>query len=204
MEVWRERLALSDPFIVENGGGVVMPDRTIAFGDRYDELVAALRAAAQESGCTVRGFHDLDAHEIGDLCGLPLEDARLARIREYDEPFEILDGHAERLLHAIEARGKRWTRGGRFYHITGKNDKGRAVGTVAKFYRAKDAALRTVGIGDGWNDVPLLREVDTAIILPSSDAGRIRAEIPQAIVAPAPGPEGWNAAVLEYLGTATS
>jgi mannosyl-3-phosphoglycerate phosphatase len=201
MEAWRDRLDNHDPFIVENGGAIVMPAETIVFGDPYAELVEALRAAAEESGCAVRGFNELDDREVSEICGFPLDDARRARLREYDEPFEILDRSRERiaaLLRAIKARGKRWTRGGRFYHITGNNDKGPAVRTLAARYPGS----RTVGIGDAWNDVPLLREVDIPIVLPSADVERMRTAVPGARVAPAPGPEGWNAALVELLEAA--
>lgn len=203
MEAWRERLDNHDPFIVENGGAIVMPAETIVFGDPYAELVESLRAAAAESGCAVRGFNELDDREVSEICGFPMDDARRARSREYDEPFEILDRSRERiaaLLRAIEARGKRWTRGGRFYHITGNNDKGRAVRTLAARY----PGARTVGIGDAWNDVPLLREVDIPIVLPSVDVERMRAAVPGARVAPAPGPEGWNTALLELIEAASA
>src|SRR5689334_2857850 len=104
MEVWRERLDNHDPFIVENGGAVVMPNETIVFGDPYEELVAVLQDASKESNCHVRGFHQMDDREVSEICGLPLDQAGMARRREYDEAFEILDGSPERaaaLLRAI-------------------------------------------------------------------------------------------------------
>ena len=205
IEVWRERLANRDPFIVENGGAAFLPRAAeydvIEFGDRYTDLVDALESAARETGCAVRGFHDLDTHAISELTGLAPDDAERARAREYDEPFEILDAEPEcrdRLLAAIEARGKRWTKG-RFYHITGNNDKGRALRALAEIYRKHDARLRTIGIGDAWNDVPLLRETDVAIVMPSPEADGICEAVPGARVAPEPGPAGWNAAVLGLL-----
>jgi mannosyl-3-phosphoglycerate phosphatase len=198
MEAWRELLDNHDPFIVENGGAVVMPDETIALGDPYEELVAVLQDASLESNCPVRGFHQMDDREVSQICGLPLDHARRARQREYDEPFEIPNRSPERaamLLGAIEARGKRWTRGGRFYHITGNNDKGRAV----RMLIARYPGARTIGTGDAWNDVSMLSAVDVPIALPSPDLDRIREAVPAARVASAPGPEGWNAALLELL-----
>ena len=129
MEVWRDRLRNRDPFIVENGGAAILGEEIIAFGDSYIDLVAALRAAAEESGCTIRAFHELDDRQVSELTGLGLDDARRALAREYDEPFQIVGGDPARLLAAIERRGKRWTAGGRFYHIMGNSDKGRAVRT---------------------------------------------------------------------------
>jgi len=91
MEAWRELLDNHDPFIVENGGAVVLPHQTIVFGDPYKELVAVLQEASKESNCLVRGFHQMDDRAVSESCGLSLDHARRARQREYDEPFEILD-----------------------------------------------------------------------------------------------------------------
>lgn len=201
MEVWRERLGNRDPFIVENGGAAILGDEIIPFGDSYVELVAVLRAAAAESGCTIRAFHELDDRQVSELTGLSLDDASRALAREHDEPFEIVAGDTARLLAAIERRGKRWTEGGRFYHITGNNDKGLAVQAITRFYRERDGDLRTVGIGDSWNDVELLRATDLPIVLPSEQAGRIVAAVPAARLAPAAGPAGWNLVLLSLLAS---
>ena len=201
MEVWRERLGNQEPFIVENGGAVILGEEIIAFGDPYIELVETLRAAAAESGCEIRAFHGLDDRQVSELTGLSLDDAGRALAREYDEPFQVLAGNPARLCAAIEARGKRCTEGGRFYHITGNNDKGLAVRTLTKFYRDRNPGVRTVGIGDSWNDVPLLQETDIAIVLASEQAERILAAVPNARLAPAPGPAGWNAAILALLAS---
>ena len=208
IEVWRERLANRDPFIAENGAAVFVPRgaeyEVVEFGDRYADLVAALQSAAAETGCEVRGFHDLDTRAVSELTGLAPGDAERARAREYDEPFEILDplpAARDRLLAAIEARGKRWTKG-RFYHITGNNDKGRAVRAVKSIYWDHGQDTRTVGIGDAWNDVELLREVDIAIVMPSPEAAAILDAVPGARLAPQPGPSGWNAALLDLLARA--
>ena len=202
MEIWRERLGNRDPFIVENGGAAILEGETVVFGDPYPDLVAALRAAAAESGCAIRAFHQMDDGEVSALTGLPLDDARRARAREYDEPFQILAGEPEQLQAAIERRGKRWTAGGRFYHIMGGNDKGKAVRAIADWYRRRNAGERTVAIGDSWNDVPMLQAADTAIVLPSAQAERMLAAVAGARPAPEAGPAGWNAALIALLAQA--
>jgi mannosyl-3-phosphoglycerate phosphatase len=201
MEVWRERLGNRDPFIVENGGAAIFGDEIVVFGDSYLDLVAALRAAAEESGCAIRAFHELDDRQVSELTGLSLDDACRALAREYDEPFQIIGGEPGSMLAAIERRGKRWTAGGRFYHITGNNDKGLAVQRIVQIYRERHADLRTVGIGDSWNDMELLRATDLPIVLPSEQAQRLLAALPGARLAPAPGPAGWNAALLSLLAS---
>jgi len=216
VQMWRERLENTHPFIVENGGAVFVPRgylpfhlpgagerdgyEVIEFGDRYEDLVQALRAAAAESGAGVVGFHQLSAEEISARCGLPLEQARLARQREYDEPFEILDPSCtDCLIGAIRKRGKRCTRGGRFYHITGNNDKAAAVRLLAALYRGIHGQILTVGLGDGWNDLGLLEAVDMPVLISSPQAAEIHSALPRARLSTRAGAAGWNAALLEWL-----
>jgi mannosyl-3-phosphoglycerate phosphatase len=205
------RLALRNdhPFIVENGGAVVVPrgyfkveveTTLIQLGDSYADLVSALARAAAESGVPVRGFSAMTDAEVSAATDLPLEQARLAKQREFDEPFEVLDGRDPTpLLDAIARAGKRWTAGGRFYHITGSNDKARAVRTLVELYRRDGGAVTTVGLGDAPNDAAFLREVDVPVVIASPRAADVARQVPNARITPIAGPRGWNEAVLSML-----
>lgn len=216
VEHWRERLGNRDPFIVENGAAVFIPngyfpgkprgtvDRgdyaVIEFGDRYADLVEALRRASQESGCPVIGFHAMTVAQTREATGLDSAQAALAAQREYDEPFTILDtGRAPDLLRAIERQGKRWTRGGRFHHITGQNDKAGAVRLLAELYRETHGQVRAIGLGDGLNDAEFLNAVDTPVLVRSHSAVELQAAVPRGRITRVPGPAGWNEAILEMV-----
>ncbi|HBY62547.1 MAG TPA: mannosyl-3-phosphoglycerate phosphatase, partial [Solibacterales bacterium] len=120
-------LGFRHPYLAENGALAVIPasyfhphrtQRVVRFGCRYESNVAALRRASRTSGVAARGFAEMTAAEVAELTGLPPDAAERARRRDHDEPFVIPDGEpAQRLLTAIEALGKRWTRGGRFFHL---------------------------------------------------------------------------------------
>ncbi|HVX65565.1 MAG TPA: HAD-IIB family hydrolase [Bryobacteraceae bacterium] len=217
VEYWREKLDITDPFIVENGGAIYIPRGYFPFpltgtrrrgeydvvecGTPYAELVATLKAASTESGCGVLGFHEMSLADIAVRSLLPVRQAELARQREYDEPFEVLGPWGtHRLLEAIERRGKRWTRGDRFYHITGDNSKAAAVRRLAALYARAFGELSIIGVGNAHNDTELLRAVDIPIIIQSRFAATLRRAIPHATVTRDPGPHGWNDAVLEVVG----
>jgi mannosyl-3-phosphoglycerate phosphatase len=200
-------MGLHDPYIVENGGAVIVPrgyfgdgvPEVLPLGAPYPELVEALRRAAEESGVKVRGFSAMTVGEVAERTGLPVEVAALAHQREYDEPFVVESGDAARLCAAIEALGFAWTRGGRFYHIIRDCDKARAVAELAGLFRKHRVVLRTVGLGDGLNDAGFLSEVDSPWLIPSRQTAELLRLVPRAKVAAQRGPAGWAEAVLEEL-----
>lgn len=213
VEVWRERLGIEAPFIVENGGAVYIPrgyfpfplrDCTgrgpydvAVFGDPYPDLVRTLETASKETSCRTLGFHNMGTADVALRTHLRISEAEMARMREYDEPFEILDPGTHRLLEAIEAHGKRWSRGGRFYHITGNNDKAAAVRYLTSLFRKVDSATLTIGIGDAWNDAGFLNVVDLPVLIRTETAEAIWKAVPRSRITDAPGPAGWNEVVLE-------
>ena len=215
-ELWRRRLGNHHPFIVENGGAAVTPKNYFqfsptaitpegeymvqAFGRPYNELRKALAAASQAARCAVRGFGDMDEPEVAKLCGIPLEQARLAKMREYDEPFLILEPErAERLLSEIRQMGFESTRGGRFHHITGGCDKAGAVRFLLEAFRRDAGNVETIGLGDGLNDASFLNIVDHPILIQSAVIEELRARVPGGRPTSLPGAKGWNAAILHAV-----
>lgn len=201
-EYWRHAMNTPHPFIVENGGAAYIPRNgsyeVLAFGTAYPLLVEALARASKESGCRVRGFASMTTDEVAEACALPIDMAAMAAQREYDEPFQVLDaGRAEALTRAIEAQGLRVTQGGRFWHITGANDKGLAVHAVKRHYAEP---RRTIGLGDGLNDVPLLLACDVAVIIRSRQSDAIQQQVPHGTITINRGPSGWNEAILSLFG----
>ena len=220
MEVLRRTLRLDWPFVSENGGGITFPsscpqqppaeavldgeDHIWALGDRYENLVRILGEIRDELGWnTLRGFFDMGLEEIGLHTGLSEQDAVLAVQREYDEPF-IVEEREERdmelLVRAAEKRGARVTVGGRFFHLFGSCDKGVAVNRLTAWLRTERSGLRTLGLGDSPNDLPMLREVDVPVLIRSaSPAVDLVEAVPGIRVTEETGPAGWNLAVLDFL-----
>ena len=216
-----------EPFVVENGGAVYIPAgyfpfvpegavperrgwHKVVLGTPRPRLVKRLTVAARRAKVQVRGFSQMPAREVAERTGLPLDDARRALRRHYDEPFLILNETAQawsRLREEIERQGFATTRGSRFFHITGKNNKGVAVARVVGWLRrALGASSRTVGLGDCPNDIPLLKAVDQPILV-ARPGNRYDAEtlaaVPRARRAGGVGPAGWNRAVLRLCGLAS-
>jgi len=218
MEPLAAALDLRAPLIVENGGAIVFPPGSsssgaahgdgsvLALGTPRPELLRALPDIAREVGVALRSFADMDPSEVSELTGLSDEGARLARRREWDEPFVVDESDAPRdldtrLEEAARRRGLRVTRGGRLRHLTGPTDKGVAVRALLQVMPTGPAGV-SVGLGDAANDLPMLRAVDHPVLVPRKRGGVdpvLVAALPAARTAPRPGPAGWAAAVMELL-----
>lgn len=219
--LWRE-IGTDAPFIVENGGGVFLPPgyqvpdegaapsdprdgfQVITLGAPYAELRRCLEDAGHPLGA--RGFGDMTAEQVADATGLSPDEARRARRREFTEPFLLDDlSRLAELEAAAGQSGLKITRGGRFFHLQGRHqDKGRAVERVTDLIsRRRGDAARTIGLGDSPNDRGMLEAVDVAVIVPHPERGPLELDRQEGVVhAPAPGPAGWNAAVLSLLDQA--
>ena len=220
IELYRRKLGNNHPFVSENGGAVFIPRRYFSFGiscDRevkdycvlelgtfYPRMIQVLESVKKESGISIKGFSDLTAEELASLSRLTLEEAVFAKQREYDEAFIVEGGEeeVETVRRKIEQKGLRYVRGGKFHHILGKNDKGKAVGVLKGLYENEFSPVTTIGIGDGLNDLPMLHAVDHPVLLRDGKDSSlsIPPEIQGLDIIEGTGPLAWNQAILGLLG----
>ena len=224
VEDLRRRMCNPHPFITENGGGVFIPQEyykrkipgetrlgryhCLALGKPYEEMVERLEEIAAEAGAEAVGFHQMSALEIAANTGLDLRQAELVKRRDFDEHFFFAgsDPRAEgKFVQIARQRGLEVTRGGRFRHLFAGSDKGKAVRKLMELYRdASHVRMRAVALGDSANDLPMLAAVEHAFLLPGPDGefdAKVLAKLPKITRGEAPGPEGWNAAVLGLLSS---
>lgn len=216
VEFWRGVLQNSAPFVVENGAAALVPKgyfpfgipgaisrggfEVLEWGTPYDVLVSGLDEASRSARCRVLGFHQMSAGEISVACDMPLDQAVLAKKRDHDEPFRILDAaRADELLAALNVRGLRWTEGGRFHHVCGKHEKAVAVQTMIHLFRQLHEHVTTIGLGDALNDASFLEVVDVPVVVRSRSATALIDRIPHAILTECSGPRGWNTAILRLI-----
>ncbi len=209
-------LGINEPFIVENGAAIFFPKNyrnfkienckekdnycVIELGKPYPYIREFVIKYQDEFG--IKGFGDLSVEEIAKLTNLPLEKAKLAKEREYTEPFIIENGEKIKELEDIAKKyGLKITKGGRFYHLIGEGqDKGKAV-KIAKeiFEKNLKTKVKTVALGDNKNDIPMLKEVDIPVLIPKANGKYEELNIPNLIKAKYPASKGWNEVVLNLL-----
>lgn len=228
IEYYRDKLDNVHPFVSENGGGIFIPKNYFRFsaaaegfppraesrsdslreednylvirlGTRYHDLRKAI-ASLRGEGFKIRGFGDMTVEEVAGLANMTPREAEMAKERDFDEPF-IFDGNESEvpgLLDAIEAKGLSFTQG-RFFHLLGGSDKGRAVAVLSELYRKEYGEILTVALGDSPNDIPMLEKVDYPLLVQNPAGQYNRVNVANLIRTEGIGPEGWNKAVLSLM-----
>ena len=105
---------------------------------------------------------------ISQITGLSLQQALQANTREYGEPISWLGVESAKqvFIQWLEEQGGHVLQGGRFLHLSGFCDKGKALAWLTEEYKKQQvqqdekectaAALKTIAIGDSENDVAML------------------------------------------------
>ena len=82
----------------------------------------------------------------------------------------------------------------------GGNDKGKAVAIVSDLYRKLWGEIETIGLGDNFNDLPMLSAVDMPILVQKKDYTWENIALPRLCKVRGVGPEGWSRAIEEIFG----
>ena len=217
-KTYRKELNISDPFIVENGGAIFIPygyfpfdfeyHKTIGrysvieLGMPYAEVRTILQRIRSKIGINFKGFGDMSPEEVARETGLDLDAARRAKRREYDETVK-LEGTPEEIegvLSAIKEAGLQYAYGGRYYGVMGNNDKGKAAAILIELFRRKLGEIRTIGLGDSANDLPLLAVVDIPVLVQKPKGQWEEVYLPRLRRVKGIGPAGWRQAIEELAG----
>ena len=214
----RGQLALADPFIVENGSAVFIPQgyfpqpvgetlmeghEVLILGRKHSEILQCFEKMRQNFKLKARGFSEMSAREIRDLTQLTLDEARLAKQRFFSEPFvceqDLLGNQA--LMEFLKEHNCRLLRGNRFYHLLGNSDKGKAVKTLHRLYeKIQKRKFRTLGLGDSKNDIDLLSAVDQPVLIKKPDYSYgIDLDLKNIYKTRHIGPAGWREAIEYFI-----
>jgi mannosyl-3-phosphoglycerate phosphatase len=208
----RNALAIRDAFIVENGSCIYLPKtdfaRPAAATERDDYWSIVLGASHQEienvlasinlseedavrlSYCTVR--------QAVDLTGLSENQAEQAISREFSEPLIWLSGEDSLadFQQQLQENGLTTLQGGRFMHVIGNCDKGKATTELMACYKGK---VKSIVLGDSANDAAMLLIADLSIIVNSPSNHQLQKIVTADIQTQAPAPDGWREAIDKSL-----
>ncbi|NOR84646.1 mannosyl-3-phosphoglycerate phosphatase [archaeon] len=214
IEKYRTILDIKDPFISENGGAIYIPKDYFDFDYSFDkklknynvvELGTQIKEILKviillkEKGYDIKTFSEMTEKEVSKDCGLNILDARLAKLREYDEVFTIVKKEQEKnIIKTIKNNGYNVTSGGRYHHVMGNNDKGKAVKILTGLFKIKYKKIKTIGLGDGNNDLPMLKTVNCAVIVKNSAHNTLKVSF-DVLRTKKEGSAGWSDAINKII-----
>jgi len=214
-----EKLAMSNPFIVENGSAIYLPKRIVSrappnfvsrgtywvhiAGLTYTEILRRLQPLRLRYR-----FTNLNTTALEDIMadtGLSMADAQRATARQFSEPIIWQD--TDQALSAFRAdvlgSGLNLLQGGRYLHILGDTDKGRAMMLLKEVYASmnKDGRQPVVmALGDSQNDLAMLQAADIAAFIRSPvNALPDTSVVHQLMISEQTGPAGWAECVQQVL-----
>lgn len=216
VEKLQKKVGIKEPFIVENGAALFIPKNYQGFdfsflkdfgdyyvlqlGVSYEQVVFFYNAYKSEF--EMFGFSDMTDEEVVKYTGLSLKNAKLSKERGFTEPFVMRDEFKlEELEKLAQANGLKITKGGRFYHLIGANqDKGKAVEEcIAIFEKIYQTKIKSIGLGDGQNDVALLQSVDVPIAIKNHEGNYINLPTDKLQRSSDIGAKGWNEMILKNV-----
>jgi mannosyl-3-phosphoglycerate phosphatase family protein len=221
----REALHNRHPFVIENGAAVLIPcgyfdqqpDASIAQDDFWirsftqprSHWLQLLDAVGEEFAGEFIQFAHMDIAQIIEETGLDARSAALAAQREFSEPVQWLGSRSRQdaFVAALQRRGARVLRGGRFLHVSGDCDKGHALVWLNQQYDIKKGARAplSIAIGDSENDVAMLEAADYALIIRSpAHPPPVLSRRTGAVASDDTGPRGWNTGMRDILATIRS
>ncbi len=188
IEFYRKEMGLAEPFIPENGSAIFIPEGYFSYSykftkhtENYDVIelgipysIVRKKFANVKLNCKaeIAGFADMTAENLAADSGLTGQLAKLAKMREYEEPFRIINGDEKQVLAAIKQEGLNCTRGGRYFHLLGNCNKGKAVAVLKDLYVREFGEIITFGVGNSRNDWEMLNIVDVPFLVRNNVNGK--------------------------------
>jgi mannosyl-3-phosphoglycerate phosphatase len=212
----RDDLGLMDPFIVENGGAIIIPKNYFDFhsdieqtrikeeqgyiiielGESTREIRTKLDEIKKKLKIEFKGVADVSIEELSILATMPIDYAKRMSEREYGETIlQIKKSDIPMFTTSIEKMGIKVIHGGRFFDVTMGTDKGKAASILINLFRKKyHNQIKFFGVGDSANDASMLKLMDVPMVVQKPDSSWPELEIKNVIRLKGIGPEGWKSA----------
>ena len=221
----RKDCSISDPFIVENGGAIYIPEdyfnskifdsiintdikikkiqnfHVLEIGQSFSNISKTLNKIRKENNMDFKVFHDYSEIELVKKIGMSREDVKLMLNREYGETIlEIDENHENKMIKSCKDYNLNMIKGSLYYTVSAMHDKGKAVSILKKIFQLNSKEnIEFVAIGDAMNDLTMLKNVDHPFLVRNSHNQYANIRLTNLKKAEGVGPFGWEEIVLKFL-----
>lgn len=214
-----KEMQLNTPFIIENGSAVCMPKDFLPEKPKgsvwkngvWVKSFAQSRTYWQELSKRLMNkypdqyecFAQMSIERICELTGLAYKAAELAATRQYSEPlfWKGTEEQKTTFIDEIKSLGASPLIGGRFLHVCGDANKGKAMRWLCDEFERQNKPLKSksIALGDGHNDVAMLEAADISVRIasPAHKPPKLTRNT-HSYISKAYGPQGWSE-VLDQL-----
>ncbi|MBU2862722.1 HAD-IIB family hydrolase [Reinekea forsetii] len=220
IEPLSESLRLNTPFIVENGAAVFIPKTadyayfdTLKLTQQEHHYVKAFAPSIHYWAIVFKElsnvlpnaftpFSQLSTAELVKITGLNAKQAELAKQREFSDPLYWFGNDAQfaQLTRFCQNKHIEIVQGGRFVHLLKGSNKGESVAWLHQQLQAQEnATLCSIGLGDGENDIAMLKVVDWPVQIKSPTHNFPIFDHPLCLRTENVGPAGWNEAMFKLI-----
>ncbi len=177
------KMSLETPLIVENGAAIYMPKNFLpekprgavwqngywikTFAQKRIYWQGIIKKIEANHVGQFETFGNMDLDRIMEVTGLDDDSAALASQRQFGEPLLWKASVEDRndFIEKIKKLGASPLLGGRFLHVCGDSNKGKALLWLLNEYKRQHSTkiVSSIALGDGNNDVDMLEVADTAV-----------------------------------------
>lgn len=174
------------------------------FGGSIDSILTSIEKIPHPMKKEFTLLKDMPPKMATEMTGLDQQSLEVCLERAYSVPFIASGKHISKLKKFCEQLGIGITQGGRFYHFLSSNiGKGHSTRWLMdKTRRAwPDKSFISIGLGDSYNDIPMLKEVDQAVVIKNKHHRELRISLREkkVVESNSKGPMGWAECIKKIV-----
>ena len=194
-------LGLSLPYICENGAAIHgldllnkdLPKELILSREKEDVINIFKNIVPINLQNKCKWLSEMDEKSQSLIFGLQNKKLKMALDRKYTIPF-VFNGtknEKNQLSKIIKKDGLSLQEGGRVINLTDKVNKAKALRVFVRFYKRYHQNVKTVAVGDNYNDLDMLKTSDFPCLVFNDKFILDEIPINNLITTNKPSPEGW-------------